>query len=290
MSFVRDFFAPTSQTNVPLTVVTALDDRGQPHDGFTDPGPSTPQACPRSSYSQPEPQDENEDELSTPTASPRSSSRSRLYPPSAGEATLSPCSTATNTPLPSRSSSPLPFYYSGTSSCSSDSESEPGSPLLGTPRRSRAWRDGERPRSWLFPFASTSRSRSGSAGGDPPEPWRQRRRWRDVIWGMRSFKRLVRRLIRHPFFPKTPVTIVRPIRSVASLRLLLRHLAMLPPCARRGAPPMYVRRSVRPSASKALRGPYGIALCAPLGTTLAVERGRAAALQLSVSSIMSIAY
>ncbi|KAI0375052.1 hypothetical protein BV20DRAFT_934269 [Pilatotrama ljubarskyi] len=123
----------------------------------------------------------------------RSVEPSEGYPPSAA----SVCSTATNTPLPSRASSPLPFYYSGTSSCSSDSESEPESPLLGRTQRRPLWRDNRPRRRWSLSIGATN-----------ADGWRRRRRWRDVVWGLRSCKRVVRRLVRHPLFPKTPVTIL----------------------------------------------------------------------------------
>ncbi|KAI0724603.1 hypothetical protein C8T65DRAFT_627054 [Cerioporus squamosus] len=209
MSFVRDFFAPTSRTNVPLTVVTSPQEHDYGHqDGPTEPGPSTvARPIPRRTHSLPEPPvppyDEDEEDFNACAVPRRSEDRSRLYPPGAGEATHSVCSTATNTPVPSRSASPYPFYYSGTSSCSSDSESEPESPLLsGSRRPTTSWRNGERPRWSLLRLGS-----SGDLAGGT-DPWRRRRRWRDVSWGLRSCKRLLRRLVRHPFFPKTPVTIL----------------------------------------------------------------------------------
>lgn len=206
MSFVRDFFTKPARTNVPLTRVTSApeSDRSEEVRLFEpEPGPSTtpatrpvhPRAVTLRSHSVP-PYDEDEDfNCRAPQGSADSS---RLYPPSAGEPTgsLSVCSTANNTPLPSRAPSPTPFYYSGTSSCDSDSESDSDS--SGETLRPH-WRDYDRPRWWEI------RLRSGANG----EAWNRRRRWRDVIWGLRSCKRLARRLVRHPFFPKTPVTIVR---------------------------------------------------------------------------------
>ena len=154
------------------------------------------------------PYDEDEEDFNARAVPRRSADRSRLYPQSAGGATHSACSSAPNTPVPARSSSPFPFYYSGASSCSSDSESEPDSPLLsGSRRPTSSWRNGERPRWWQFRLGS----RGSSAGST--DAWRRRRRFRDVSWGLRSCKRLLRRLVRHPFFPKTPVTIVSPVRS-----------------------------------------------------------------------------
>ncbi|KAI0825082.1 hypothetical protein BC628DRAFT_1320948 [Trametes gibbosa] len=106
-------------------------------------------------------------------------------------------STATNTPLASRNASPLPFDYSGASSCDSDSDSEPESRLLShTPRRPH-YRGSRGPRWWSLSF--------GSSSADNRRP---RRPWRDAIWGVRGCRRIARRLIRHPLFPKTPITIL----------------------------------------------------------------------------------
>ncbi|KAJ3007316.1 hypothetical protein NUW54_g3590 [Trametes sanguinea] len=124
----------------------------------------------------------------------RNADSSDRYPPSTA---ASVCSTATNTPFASRAPSPLPFYYSGASSCSSDSESESESPSLGRPSRQPRWRTDEARRWWQLGFRSTG-----------TEGWRRRRRWRDVVWGVRTCKRVIRRLVRHPLFPKTPVTIL----------------------------------------------------------------------------------
>lgn len=103
-----------------------------------------------------------------------------LFPPSVS-------STASSTPVPSRSTSPLPQLYPHpqSSSCPSDSDSEPSSPLVLHHRRPQ-W-DRER-RPWW----------AGSA------PRRPHRRWRAV----RLTKRSLRRLLRHPFFPGQPITIV----------------------------------------------------------------------------------
>ncbi|OBZ79484.1 hypothetical protein A0H81_01075 [Grifola frondosa] len=120
-----------------------------------------------------------------------------VYPSDAegtyAQSTLSLCSTASNTPLPSRSASPHHYYFSGTSSCSSESESEPESLILGRPRRQPLWREARRRRWWTL-------STSGREG--------HRHRRRNVMSGVRSFKRAIRIVVRHPFFPKTPVTIL----------------------------------------------------------------------------------
>ncbi|KAI0335219.1 hypothetical protein GY45DRAFT_1366804 [Cubamyces sp. BRFM 1775] len=212
MSFVRDLFHTSPRSHVPLDHVTTLQDEQYPIADSPQPGPSTTLLHDRPADLQPVPCDPLVDSPAPPyeegdfnACSPRrSTDRSLLYPtrsvePSEGypPSAASVCSTATNTPLPSRAPSPLPFYYSGASSCSSDSESEPESPLLGRPHRQPPWRAAERRRWWSLSFGSNN-----------ADGWRRRRRWRDVVWGLRTCKRVVRRLVRHPLFPKTPVTIL----------------------------------------------------------------------------------
>ena len=123
------------------------------------------------------------------STSPRSAF---LFPePATGELSprTSPNSSAMNSPLPSRSPSPfLPFYSSGPSSASDTDSDEPGSPLLLDTYSTL--REG-RPRWWNL----RKRSRRG-----PRRPSR---------WGYRSMVRFMRRVFRHPFFPKHPSTIVR---------------------------------------------------------------------------------
>lgn len=102
-----------------------------------------------------------------------------------GRSSLS--STATNTPLPSRSTSPLPQFYPSTSSSgASDTDSEPFSPFLQS-GRNPWWREDRRSRWWTLP---------------------RRRRKRDgrVV---RFMKKWSRRIARHPCFPQQPITIVR---------------------------------------------------------------------------------
>ncbi|EJF66745.1 hypothetical protein DICSQDRAFT_151176 [Dichomitus squalens LYAD-421 SS1] len=214
MSLVRDFLAPPSRPNVPLTRVTSAKDPDyhQNNSPSTQPGPSTtltarPGTRRTTSLPQtPAPPYDEDDEFNS-RAIRRSADRSRLYPPDAREAAShSVCSTATSTPIPSRAPSPF-LYYSGTSSCDSDSESEPESPLLGEVgiRRRSGWLEDERPRWRLFRLGAGGHANVHANG----EIWRRRRRrWRDFVWGLRSSKRLLRRLVRHPFFPKTPVTIL----------------------------------------------------------------------------------
>lgn len=103
----------------------------------------------------------------------------------------SPNTSAMNTPLPSRSPSPLPPFYSSAPSSASDTDSdEPTSP-------------------WPldnYPFPTFSREAR-------PRWWhisqRARRRPRRPGWGYKSMMRFLRRVFRHPFFPKHPSTIVR---------------------------------------------------------------------------------
>lgn len=102
---------------------------------------------------------------------------------------VSQCSTASATPLPSRTSSPQPLYFRSSSSESDESGPEDSYLLNGTSRRLLLGRD--RPRWWTI----GERSR--------------RTRRREAISWLRSTKRVLRRVIRHPFVPKTPVTIVR---------------------------------------------------------------------------------
>ena len=131
----------------------------------------------------------------TPAAPPTPSSHSGfLFPePLVDEhsARTSPNSSAMNSPLPSRSPSPLPPFYSSAPSSASETDSdEPGSPLLLDTYNTSYLREG-RPRWWNI---------------------RQRQRRvprRSAGWGYRSLVRVFRRVLRHPFVPKHPSTIVR---------------------------------------------------------------------------------
>lgn len=97
-------------------------------------------------------------------------------------------SSGSATPVPSRSVSPLPQFYASApgSSCSSDDD-EPTSPLLHT-SPTLGWREGRR--QW-WSFGSRAR----------------RRRRRDAGF-VRTTKKYMRRIFRHPLFPKQPLTIV----------------------------------------------------------------------------------
>ncbi|KAH9919088.1 uncharacterized protein B0H18DRAFT_1029114 [Fomitopsis serialis] len=126
----------------------------------------------------------------------RPSSRPLLYSESGsygGGYTHSPYSTASNTPLPSRTPSPVPLYFSGASSYSSESDSELDDgpyhrSATSSSSRQPNWREEQR-RWWIM----------GAV---------RRRRRRERIGWWRTMKRGFRLLIRHPFFPKTPVTIL----------------------------------------------------------------------------------
>lgn len=105
-----------------------------------------------------------------------------LYPPTYNQSTASLCSTASNTPVPSRPTSPLYSHDDETSSCSSegeDNELESTSFLRNLHKRSLSL--SEVPRWWT------------------DGPLKRRRRL--------SWYRLFRRYIL-PFIPKTPLTIV----------------------------------------------------------------------------------
>ena len=120
-----------------------------------------------------------------PSPSPRSTFL--FLPNSPGQ--NSTASTANSTPNISRSSSPLPQFFTlnHQSSCSSETESEPSTPLFSRRATSGTWRQQDR-RWWEFS---------------------QRRRRRDGRV-FRLMKKWMRRIVRHPLVPKQPITIVRP--------------------------------------------------------------------------------
>jgi len=113
-----------------------------------------------------------------------------LSPPMLRSGHSSVCSSATSTPVPSRAGSPLPQFlisnpsYSSSSYTESDSEHEFSASLFRNRRSS--WRT-DRQQWWQLP-------RTG-------------RRRRDCSL-FRVIKRWFRRLVRHPFVPKTPLAIV----------------------------------------------------------------------------------
>lgn len=112
------------------------------------------------------------------------------YQHSAG---TTPNSSAMNTPLPSRSPSPLPPFYSSAPSSASDTDSdEPASP-------------------WPLDNYPPSFSREARPRWWQLQQRAHRRPRRQVGWGYRYMMRILRRVFRHPFFPKHPSTIVRPV-------------------------------------------------------------------------------
>ena len=142
----------------------------------------------------------------------RPSTRALLFPVAANHSAPSVCSTASATPVPSRTASPLYVQDDCASSCSSDSEeSELESTLLReTHRRRYSYSDGT-PRWWT----------SG--------PTRRRRRtlrWLGAArWGFRRFVL--------PFIPKTPLTIVRATIELWPAMLIIpcRDLRYSPYCS-----------------------------------------------------------
>ncbi|KAG5639224.1 hypothetical protein H0H81_005298 [Sphagnurus paluster] len=130
------------------------------------------------------------------------SSSAFLFPP---RVQSSRSSTAASTPLPSRSNSPLPQFYSSnpSSSCTSDTDSEPVTHLL---RNRNPW-GRENRRSW-WTVSRRRRKRDGRI--------------------VRFLKKWTRRLVRHPFFPSQPITIVLTLILLSifaiSLTLLLIYI------------------------------------------------------------------
>lgn len=114
------------------------------------------------------------------------------YPDTTQPDRYSDSTTSYTTPSPSRIPSPSPSPSHPThrfTSSISDIDGEPTSPLLGSPGAYASIRDGDR-RWWSL------RPRS-----------RRRRKREGRIW--RTFKKGVRRIMRHPWFPQQPITIVR---------------------------------------------------------------------------------
>ncbi|KAL4267148.1 glycosyltransferase 31 family protein [Pleurotus pulmonarius] len=144
----------------------------------------------------------------TATGSPRTEF---LFPPM-GRASAS--STATTTPIPSRAGSPLPQYFSSLapSSCTSDTESEPESPLLRSSSRVQ-WRDDRR---WW------------TIGAAPLTRRRRRRRGRQ--WA-RTLRKWARAVLRHPLFPRQPITIILTLLllSVLAISITLLIIYILNP-------------------------------------------------------------
>ncbi|OCB90095.1 hypothetical protein A7U60_g2653 [Sanghuangporus baumii] len=142
-----------------------------------------------------------------PSASYRASSEFLLHPSSHyhDSGRISSSSSAVPTPIPSRTGSPLPQFFSSaqSSSCTSDADSEPTSPLLPRNRRNRWWNDDGR-RWWLA-------SHEG----------RRRRRRRGSWYSPRSVRRIVRAVLRHPLFPTQPTSILLTLLVLTIFGILL---------------------------------------------------------------------
>ncbi|KAF8641119.1 hypothetical protein AX17_000761 [Amanita inopinata Kibby_2008] len=130
------------------------------------------------------------------------------YSTAARQDRISVASTANSTPLPSRSASPhLPYLSSQpSSSCYSDSDSETDASYLRLSTRRNSWWREDR-RSW----------------------WSLSRRKRQRHWKcIRFLKRWTRRILRHPFIPGQPITIVLTLTFLSafaiSLTLLLIYI------------------------------------------------------------------
>ncbi|KAJ7225538.1 glycosyltransferase family 31 protein [Mycena pura] len=120
------------------------------------------------------------------TGSMGSSPRSSFLLPSSVQSGRSSANTSvTTTPVPSRSASPIPQFRTSTASSStSDTDSETTSPLLRVNRRS--WWLDDRRKWWTI-------SR------------RRRKRHGRIVTSLKKWSRW---LVRHPFFPRQPITII----------------------------------------------------------------------------------
>jgi len=97
--------------------------------------------------------------------------------------------TSYTAPTPPRASTSSSYPTHRFTSSTSDIDGEPASPLLGSSGAYTSIRDGSR-RWWnLHPHLRRRRKREGR------------------IW--RAFKKGTRRIVRHPWFPQQPITIVR---------------------------------------------------------------------------------
>lgn len=159
---------------------------------------SSSDETPRPSSSSGYPQDGRDRHVYASSSSSYRRSSDGLLLPFHDSARISHPSSATSSPIPSRSVSPIPqaqFFTSiPSSSCTSDADSEPTSPLLPRNRKNRWWIEDSQ-RWWLAPRDSRRRRR-------------RRERWHST----RYMKRLVRIILRHPLFPTQPTSIVSPLR------------------------------------------------------------------------------
>ncbi|KAH7916449.1 glycosyltransferase family 31 protein [Hygrophoropsis aurantiaca] len=111
------------------------------------------------------------------------------YPEGISERSSSESSASSSTPVPSRAPSPGPLFTPSRSSSSpSEGDGEPNSPLLGNVGRYTSHRNIGR-RWWNL----------------GTEPHRRRRRDARLPW---AIKKGLRRVVRHPFFPRQPLTII----------------------------------------------------------------------------------
>ena len=125
----------------------------------------------------------------------RPSQQTLIYPLTANRSNPSVCSTATATPIPSRTASPLYLQEDVASSCSSDTDDD-------NELEARLLPDSHR-RSFSFTMTNAPRWWTGMPS---------RRRRRDILehgtwrWAFRNYVL--------PFIPKTPLTIVRMLRVI----------------------------------------------------------------------------
>ncbi|KAJ6621720.1 hypothetical protein B0H10DRAFT_1789645 [Mycena sp. CBHHK59/15] len=138
------------------------------------------------------------------TGSVASSPRSNFLFPSAVQSGRSSInSSAATTPIPSRSASPLPqFRTSAASSSTSDTDSETTSPLLRANRRS--WWIDDRRKWWTI-------SR------------RRRKRHGRIVTSLKKWSRWI---LRHPFFPRQPITIILTLILLSVFAIFITLLLM----------------------------------------------------------------
>ncbi|KAJ3758671.1 glycosyltransferase family 31 protein [Lentinula raphanica] len=148
------------------------------------------------------------DSSSSSESAPMSRFQSRrshfLLPPDVPSGHSSNASSASSTPIPSRSGSPLPQFLVNSRpvlSTTSDTDSEPATATL--LRNRNPWRQ-ER-RSWWH-ISRRSRKRPGRT-------WRFLNRW-------------AKRIVRHPLFPRQPITIVLSLIILSLFAIFLTLLLM----------------------------------------------------------------
>ncbi|KAF7320361.1 Glycosyltransferase family 31 protein [Mycena kentingensis (nom. inval.)] len=134
----------------------------------------------------------------------------RTYKPRNNFLTPSGRSSANATPHASRSSSPIPQFRPSASSSTSDTDSETtSSPLLRTGRR------------------SSSSSSSWWGSDDRRQWWNMSRRRRKRSGRMvTSLKKWFKWLLRHPFFPRQPITIILTLILLSAFTIFVTLLLM----------------------------------------------------------------